>query len=332
MPVRRRPNGSWLIDLTVNACRYRKTLPAALRKRDVEAVERRWRTDLEQPAHRHAAATVGDIIQRYWTEKACHLADAAGQDRMLGLWGEALGPETPIARVQSDHISAILARWRNDVGDTTVNRRMAALRACWRWASDVWGVPLASVPWRTMRLAEPEPNDRSIAVGDRERLIAAWPARSRDVARLAFATGLRLSAVLGLRAQDIDQGRNLIRAVGKGRAGGKENLVPITVEVRTILDGLTVPDVGRLFTMSRFDVARDRLAARKEAGLPNFRLHDARHSFAQDLEDAGLGHFITDALHHSSSTLRRRYAHARQDVIREAIEEAKRRQDAKRKS
>lgn len=324
MPIRRRPNGSWIIDLTVNAVRYRKTLPEALRKRDVEAVERRWRADLEQPAHRHATATVGDIISRYWTEKASHLADAAGQDRMLGLWGEALGTDTPIARVQSDHISAILARWRGDVSDTTVNRRMASLRACWRWAADVWGVPVGNVPWRRLRLAEPEPIDRSIADSYRARLLSAWPARSRSVCHLCFATGLRLGAVLRLERRDIDLARSVIRTVGKGRAGGKENLVPITAEVADILAGMTLPEVGRLFPMSRFDVTRDRLAARKAADLPNFRLHDARHSFAQDLEDAGLGHFITDALHHSSPTLRRRYAHARQDVIREAIETASR--------
>ncbi len=324
MPVRRRPNGSWIIDLTIEGHRHRKTLPAALRKRDVEAVERRWRADLEQPAGRHATATVGDIIARYWSEKACHLADAKGQDTMLGLWGEALGTDTPIARVQSDHISTILARWRKDVSDTTVNRRMAAIRACWRWATDVWGVPLAPIPWRRMRLAEPEPIDRSIGTDARRRLIEAWPDRSKAVAELSLATGLRLSAVLRIEQRDIDRERGLIRSVTKGRAGGKEVAVPITDEVARILAGLTLPDVGRLFPLSKFQVTRDRVDAREAAGLASFRFHDWRHSFAQDLEDAGLGHFITDALHHSSPTLRKRYAHARQDVIREAIETARR--------
>jgi len=123
----------------------------------------------------------------------------------------------------------------------------------------------------------------------------------------------------------------VIRTVGKGRAGGKENVVPITEEAASILAELTMPDVGRLFPLTRFQVTKDRLRAREAAGVKGFRFHDLRHSFAQDLEDAGLGHFVTDALHHSSPTLRRRYAHARQDVLRAAIEEAKRRQDVKRK-
>jgi integrase len=137
---------------------------------------------------------------------------------------------------------------------------------------------------------------------------------------LALSTGLRLSAILRLERRDIDLDRQLIRTVGKGR---KENLVPITTEVTEILAGLAMPEVGRLFPLTRFDVTRDRIRACKAAGMPGFRFHDFRHEAAQRLENAGLGHFITDMLHHSSPTLRRRYAHARLDVIREAIETAR---------
>jgi integrase len=238
--------------------------------------------------------------------------------------GEALGVDTPIASVQADHIAVILSRWRNDVSDSTVNRRMAGLRACWRWATDVWGVPLAAIPWRRMWLAEPDPVDRSVGVEGRALLLASWPHRSRPVADLALATGLRLGAILRLERRDIDLARGIIRAIGKGRAGGKENIVPITSAVASILAGMELPDVGRIFPCTARQVRDDREVARKAAGLPGFRFHDFRHSFAQDLEDAGLGHFITDVLHHVSPALRRRYAHARQDVLREAIETARR--------
>jgi integrase len=324
VPIRRRAEGSWIVDLTVNGHRYRKTLPATLRKRDVEAVERQWRTDLERPVSRHATATVGAIIGRYWSEKACLLADAQHLDTYLGMWGEALGIETPITQVQADHISAVLARWRRDVSNTTVNRRMATLRACWRWAADVWGVPLHHVAWKRMRLDEPESADRSIGAVASARLLSAWPERSHRVALLALATGLRLSAILRLERRDIDLDRQLIRTVGKGRAGGKENLVPITAEVAEILAGLELPDVGRIFPLNHSQVRKDRERARKLADLPNFRFHDLRHEFAQTLEDAGFGDTITAALHHSSPALRRRYAHARLDRTREDIETAMR--------
>ena len=324
MPIRRRSNKgrSWLVDVRVARHRYIKTLPGSMLKREVEAFERRWRAELEQPAKRYATATVADIFGRYWSEKACHLVDARQVDTYLGMWGEALGIDTPIARVQADHIAAILARWRNDVSDSTVNRRMGTLRAAWRWAADVWGVPLASIPWRRMRLVEPEPSDRSIGASARDMLLAEWPHRSVAVARLALATGLRLSAILRLERKDIDLDRGLIRTIGKGHAGGKENIVPITAAVAEILAGMTLPDVGLLFPLTRHQVTEDRQLARAAAGLPGFRFHDFRHCLAQDLEDAGLGDVITAALHHSSPALRGRYAHARIDKVRQAIEKA----------
>ena len=173
-----------------------------------------------------------------------------------------------------------------------------------------------------MRLAEPGPNDRSIGQAVRDDLLSRWPSRSKDVARLALATGLRLSAILRLERRDIDFDRRTIRTVSKGRAGGKENVVPITWAVASILAGMELPEVGRLFQLTRRQVTEDRERARAEAGLPGFRFHDFRHCFAQDLEDAGLGDVITAALHHSSPALRARYAHARIDRVREAIETA----------
>jgi integrase len=53
--------------------------------------------------------------------------------------------------------------------------------------------------------------------------------------------------------------------------------------------------------------------------LGDFRFHDLRHCFAQDLEDAGVGHLITPALHHSSASLRPRYAKARTAMLADAI-------------
>ena len=323
MPIRRRAEGSWIVDVRVRGKRYRKTYPATMLKRDVASIERQWLAELERPEQRHATATVGKIINRYWTEKACHLGDSGHQDTYLTMWGEALGTETPIARVQADHIAAILARWRSDVSDSTVNRRMAALRACWRWAADVWGVPVASVPWRRMRLTEPEPGDRSVGQEKRSDLLSGWPARSKDIVRLALATGLRLGALLRLERRDVDLDRRIIRTVTKGRAGGKEVTAPITGEVEGILDDMNMPEVGRLFSLKRHEVRRDREIARRAAGLDGFRFHDLRHCFAQDLEDAGYGDTVTAALHHSSPTLRKRYSHARLDRTREAIEAAR---------
>ena len=99
----------------------------------------------------------------------------------------------------------------------------------------------------------------------------------------------------------------------------------MSAKARAVLESMTLPEVGRIFSVTARQVRADREVARKAAGLSGFRFHDLRHCLAQDLEDAGLGHFIQDALHHTSGALRRRYAKARVDVTREALDKAQRR-------
>ncbi len=314
MSISRRKNGSWLVDIQVDGRRKQKTLPRATLKRDVEAFARKLRTELADPGSRHASTTVRDLITRYWNEKGSQLASAGHVNARLGMWGEALGLDTPLARVDAAHVSAIVGRWRREWSPATCNRRLAALSAAWNWASDVWGMPLERVPWRRLRQAEPEPMDRSVGHEAREALLAAWPARSRAVAELSLATGLRRGAVLRLERRDIDPARGVIHTKTKGRAGGKEVVVPITEALAAILAGMDLPEVGRLFQIRLHEIRRDRELARRAAALPSFRFHDLRHCFAQDLEDAGVGHLITPALHHSSASLRPRYAKARMAI------------------
>ena len=330
MPVRRRSNAgrSWLVDLTVNGTRRFKTLPGHLSKREVLAWEREWRSRLETGAP-HSTATVRHILDRYWDEKACRLANRRTIRCYLGMWGEALGTETPATQVQAKHIAAIIARWRGPIVDATVNRRADALRGAWHYAAEVLGVPVAQIPWRRLRLSEPEPPDRSLSADLRSALLAAWPSRSVSVAGLALSTGLRLSAALRLERRDLDFSRGIIHTVTKGRGGGKPVVAPMSAQARAVLEGMTLPEVGRIFQVTERQVRADREVARKAAGLPGFRFHDFRHTFCQILEDAGFGDAIPDAVHHSSYAMRRRYAHARVDKTRAIIDEAWRRENGR---
>jgi integrase len=321
MPHWRRKNASrsWLVSVSLNGQRHLKTLPGSLTKREVAAWEREWRAELERPSAR-SASTVRAVLDRYWDERACKLANRRTVRAYLGLWGEALGLDTPITQVQTQHVAAILARWRGPIVDATVNRRADALRAAWHYAAEVLGVPVATIAWKVIRLAEPEPPDRSIGRAATDRLLAAWPERSRAMAELLFSTGMRLGAMMRLERRDLDFERGLIHSHTKGRGGGKPIVVPMTAKTREILARMALPDVGLIAAVTERTFRRDRETARAAAGLPRWRAHDARHEFSQRLEDAGLGHFIQDALHHSSPAMRRRYARARVDVTREAIE------------
>lgn len=334
MPFRRRsnPGRSWQVHVSINGVRHFKTLPGDLSRKQVAAWERQWRTELER-APATSTHTVAAVLERYWRERGVGRARNVTLRSNLGLWGEALGLDTPAVQVHASHVSAIIARWRGSVSaksgrplaDVTVNRRVDALRVAWRYAADVLGVPVQRIPWGTLRLDEPEPPDRSIGPAAVARLLAAWPERTRPLAELLFATGMRFGAAYRLERRDVDLERRILHSRTKGRGGGKPIVVPLTTQAAAVLERLAMPEVGRIwpFTFSQWRWDRER--AREAAGLPKWRAHDSRHEFSQQLEDAGLGHFIPDALSHSNASYRRRYARARTDVIRDAAEAAQER-------
>ena len=243
----------------------------------------------------------------------------------MNLWCDELGDAAVAAALTSDDIAAVVGRWRGTASPATINRRIAVLRGMWREAVDVWRVPLHPVPWRKLAQVEPEAPDRSLPPDVRQAYLDALPERSRWPSLMALHTGLRKTAVLTLERRHLDFARGVIHARTKGRAGGKDVTVPMTEAVLGLLMAIgRLPEVGRIFPVHDRVLRADRERARQAIGRPDLRTHDLRHSFAQDLEDAGLGDFITDALHHSTPALRRRYAKARTNKLREAIERSQR--------
>lgn len=338
MPVRRRSNGSWLIDfVAIDGRRVRKTIAGTIPRRDAETLERRLRADDAAGRRAAPARSVRDLLARYWTEHGRHVASRKDERGYLDAWADALGDHAALDDVTVDRLAEIVALWRiapnrrrdarpetraRPVAPATINKRLSCLRRIWRRAVDLWGWDLARIPWGRLMLAEPDPRDRSLSPAQRRAFIAAIAPRSRGLVRMAFATGLRRGALLRLTVADLDLERGVIRAISKGRAGGREVIVPITREVRAILRLIGVPQVGRLFPVTDAQLRRDLRAAAAVTGLPA-GIHQARHTFAQDLEDAGLGDAITAALHHSTPRMRERYAKARVDRTRQAIEAAR---------
>jgi integrase len=118
----------------------------------------------------------------------------------------------------------------------------------------------------------------------------------------------------------VDHVRGIINAISKGRAGGKLTPVPITRAWRWVLHRNGQRDVGRLFAVSKQLLRQDWEEARLAIGRPDLLFKDLRHSFAQALEDAGVGDVITDALHHSDPRLRRRYAKVKIERLRQRLD------------
>lgn len=331
MPFRRRserPVGggphAWIIDVRVGGKRFRKTVEGNLRRKDVAALEREWIAELEEGlASTRRAPTVRAVFARYWDEHGRHLASWRSERGYLDRWADVLGDHTTMASITVNDITAALASWRGHVSDSTINRRLSFLQRVWLRAEDLWKMKLPHVPWRRLKLAEPDFGDQSIRREHREAFIAALPRRTALLFRFGLATGLRRGGMLRIEAQHIDRENGIIHTWSKGRAGGKHTPIIITDAVALLLDEIGVPDVGRLFAVTQQQVRLDIEKAQRATGL-DVTLRRTRHSFAQDLEDAGEGDAITAALHHSDPKLRRRYSKVRMAKLKEALERAQR--------
>lgn len=341
MPVRRRPNGSWLVDYRDRGERVRKTLPSDFPLKEVKALERRWRVEAEKGERRRSGAdTLGTLLARYWENHGTHLASRLSEKAYLDRWADELGDGTRLAAIDARRVADAVAKWRSTpevpggkrtaklLTASSINHRIGCLQRVWAMAEEMWGYELARVPWRRLKLDEPEPENRTAGITAEKlrRYFDALPSPSLWLAAMAIHCGLRRGGLLSVHRRHVDFDAGLIHAVSKGRAGGKPTPIFMTEPVLGVLMAMgRLPDVGPIFVLTKDQLRRDHERARKAAGLPHFRLHDLRHLFAQRLEDAGLGYRITDALHHSDPRLRNRYSQAKPRDVGAAVEEAWRR-------
>jgi integrase len=145
--------------------------------------------------------------------------------------------------------------------------------------------------------------------------------------RMLVYTGMRRSEVLGLRWEDIDEARGVIRLAEHKTDRGGAKSVPLTPAVADLLGRLPrLADTPYIFAGRREgeglrSIKKAWARIRKAAGLADVRLHDLRHSYASVGIDAGLNLPAVGALlGHTSPVTTKRYAHVRDAVKAEAAE------------
>lgn len=147
--------------------------------------------------------------------------------------------------------------------------------------------------------------------------------RDRALLELLYATGLRVSELVGLRLGDLDLSLRQARTLGKGR---KERVVPFgqpaAAALRAWLEARAslapaAPDAEIVFLNARAGRLTDRSVRRVldravlEAAVPRHASpHALRHSFATHLLAAGADlRSIQELLGHASLSTTQRYTH-----------------------
>lgn len=150
-----------------------------------------------------------------------------------------------------------------------------------------------------------------------------------SILRLALATGMRKSAILALRWDDIDLERGLITLRGENAKSGKTAILPLNNMAMEIIRRL--PQDGDFLFPGKFGGHREGISrmarrVRDKAGLKDFRpMHGLRHVFASTLASNGVDLYTLQALlTHGSPAMTQRYAHLSNDHLRDAANVANR--------
>ncbi len=243
--------------------------------------------------------------------------------------------DRPSTELRAEEVDAVALRSflaalaGRGVGRRTQGRAVAALRAFFRWSCRVG--ELAADPAARLRTPKaPKTLPRHLRPGEVETLIEAptgddfTARRDRAILELLYATGLRVSELVGLDWDDLDLEERVLRVVGKG---GKERMVPFGQPARiALLDwraawrGLPPrQDAAALavFRNRRGGRLTDRSVRRildrwvaAAALAQGVHPHTLRHSFATHLLERGADlRAIQELLGHSSLATTQRYTH-----------------------
>ena len=202
---------------------------------------------------------------------------------------------------------------------SSLNQTVAALRF-------FYGVTLgmAEVPERIAYAREPRRLPVVLSADEVVRSSRPCPAKARAALTTAYAAGLRVSEVTGLRVPDIDSGRMMIR-IEHGK-GGKERYVMLSAQLLAILRTywrLARPkqwlfpgrDATRPIEPTTLHAACR--SARAAAGIgKKITVHVLRHSFATHLLESGVDiRVIQVLLGHAHLSTTARYTHVSQGLI-----------------
>jgi len=261
--------------------------------------------DMAQPS---PFPTIDAFLDALWLEDGLADNTLAAYRRDLcafGGWLRAEHGRAPESALRED-IQAWLAAQHRQTKASTANRRLAALRRFYLWA--LRRGLCAEDPCLGLRSArQPARFPKTLSESQVEALLAApdigttLGLRDRAMLETLYATGLRVSELVGLNVQDLSLSDGVVRVVmGKG---GKDRLVPLGAEAlhwierhlresrpdilgARACDALFVTARGAAMTRQAFWLLIRKYALQADIRVP-LSPHVLRHAFATHLLNHG---------------------------------------------
>lgn len=209
----------------------------------------------------------------------------------------------------------------------TANRHRSLLSMTYRLAirdGKVRENPVRQVPRRRENNVRTRFMDAKEEVKLRTKIRVLHPEREPEF-DLALHTGMRRNEQHHLRWQDVNLGTGII-TIPQTKNGGKRH-VPINSVAERALKTLSQGRNGSEYVCLGPDQRERRDWERwfedciGQAGIPDFRWHDLRHTFASRLAMAGVPlRTLAELLGHKTLAMVMRYAHLAPAHLREAVE------------
>jgi integrase/recombinase XerC len=245
---------------------------------------------------------------------------------------DASGDKIDAGKVTADHIRNYLAQLiRAKASRATVQRRLFAIKAFFRWRETTLGT---SSPARAMRSIKTAKRLPQVMSEDAVATLIEADGAPDAILELLYSTGLRVSELTGLCWRDLDTELGMVM-VRSGK-GNKDRLVPAGEPALDALlawraampiawspDGPVITNLrgARLTTRSVQKMVAQRLL---RAGVDTpLTPHGLRHCFATHLLNAGADlRSIQEMLGHSSLATTQRYTHVSVRHLKEVYRRA----------
>lgn len=317
MPITRHKSGAFLFQ-------FDRYIPGSGRQRANKVLPKGWTKnqaleyDRVESARLYALATgvtkttplIEEAVLLYLQEHAPTLKnfkDLQGALALCHSW-YAGKPLTALPDVVRQYVAD-----NPKLAPSTARNRMAYLRAACRWA------------WKTHNLGTHDPAERVVLPkGGKprrvffDRLAMLQIAQkiknhaSRKVFRVAFYTGLRLGEVLRSEAIIAMGGLALMLEDTKN---GTPHIVPVHPRIAHLVRSNDWPPKVHKSTVSHHTKL-----AMIAVGMPHARFHDARHSAASEMINAGVDlNTVGEVLNHKSIASTKVYAHLVTAKLGEAV-------------
>lgn len=250
------------------------------------------------------------------SEKATHQ-----EDRKKLVWLHPHLGDLTLDGITLDVIDRIRSARLKEGSKGTCNRYLALVRAILRRARDEWEW-VDKVP-KVRLFKESNSRERSLTPAQAQTLLQELPEHMREMVLFSLATGLRQSNVLKLEWGQVNLEQRHAWIHGWQSKNRRPIAVPLNATALAVLERQLGKHPTRVFSFrgKAINSANTKAwqAARRRAGIEDFRWHDLRHTWATWQRQAGTPtHELQSLGGWRTGAMVERYAHLAPDHLAQA--------------